>query len=192
VASAPALQDAGLLRQQVRAERAERAAGGDVLVVHALGFGDEALLHAGDGGTGCGGKLGRVLAHAFDGPEEVDRGGPGSSEHFADNADLREQRGKCCCRAVTRAEGDTHRSADADGWCAAHDHGGDHVGDILVGLRQHVGLFKGKTRLVEKPNAFRGPFEGGDHSLFSVSRDVMLPAPTPHCGAGGPRISHAE
>ncbi len=162
-------EHAGLLRQQLRAESAKRAAGGDVLVVHALGFGDEALLDAGDGGTRCGGKLGSVATHALDGPEEIDRGGAGGGEHLADDTHLCKERGQRGCRAVARAEGDAHGGGDTDGRRAAHDHGGDDVGDILIGLREHVRLFEGETCLVEEPNAFRGPFECGDHGFLSVS-----------------------
>jgi len=62
-----------------------------------------------------------------------------------------------CCDAP---EGDAHRSADADGRCAAHNHGGDDVGDILVVFASTVGLFQGETRLVEKPNAFPRSIRG--------------------------------
>ncbi len=61
------------------------------------------------------------------------------------------------------ADGDAHGSADADGGCSANDHGGDDVGYLRVGGCEDVDFFQRQAGLVEKADAFGGPFESGNH-----------------------------
>ncbi len=68
-------EDGAFLREEGCAVRSHGLAGGDVLVVHLLGFLDEGGLDLGDR-RACGGERVVLVAHALDGPEEVDGGGP--------------------------------------------------------------------------------------------------------------------
>ena len=52
-----------------------------------LGFGDEGGLDLGDRGVG-GGEGVVAVAHALDGPEEIDGGGAGLGEGLADDCDF--------------------------------------------------------------------------------------------------------
>ena len=62
-------------------------AGGDVLVVHAAGFGDDGGFDLGDGVL-FGGELVVEIADLVDAPEEIDGGGAGLGEGLRDDGDL--------------------------------------------------------------------------------------------------------
>ena len=71
--------------------------------------------------------------------------------------------GRVVAVGVLDAEGDAHGCGDADGHGAADDHVADDGGDLLVVGGEDVGLFVGELGLIEEVDAFREPFEGGDH-----------------------------
>jgi hypothetical protein len=147
---------------EARAVRAHGAAGGDVFVIHAAGFGDEA---GADAVETFAFRLERVVvaAHAVNSPEEIDGGGAGRGEGLGDDLEVGVESGNRGGGALLDADGDAHGSADADGGRSANDHGGDDVGDIVIGGCEDVDFFQRQAGLVEKADAFGGPFEGGNH-----------------------------
>jgi len=137
-------------------------AGGDVFVVHGKSVGEQGFL---DFREACsvGLQLGEERLHAVDGPEEIHRCRSRSGE---DGADVRELGGELlggCGVGLLRSEGDAEGGGDADGRRAADDHGYDHVGHLAVAGGENVGFFQWELGLVDKPDAFRGPFEGKNH-----------------------------
>src|SRR4029079_8283443 len=67
------------LRQQGRAEIADKAAGGEI-----LGFDGLRFLEQGGGAVGRGADLAKAAAHPLDGPTQVDRRGSGFRERTRD------------------------------------------------------------------------------------------------------------
>ena len=102
---------------------------------------------------------------AIDGPGEVDGGGAAGSEGLGDDLEVGVERRDGGGGALLDADGDAHGSADADGGCSANDHGGDGVGDFVIGGCKDVDFFQRQAGLIEKADAFGGPFEGGNHLL---------------------------
>ena len=72
-------EDGAFLGEERCAVGSHLLAGGDVFVVHAAGLGDDGGLDLGDGRVGGGEGVVQV-AHALDGPEEIDGGGTGLGE----------------------------------------------------------------------------------------------------------------
>ena len=142
-------------------------AGGDVLVVHAAGLGDDGGFDLRDGGVFCG-EFVVEIADLVDAPEEVDGGGAGLGEGLRDDGDLFGEGRKRGGGAAVDTDGHAHGGRDADGGCSADDHVADDGGDLLVVGREDVGLFEGELGLVEEVNAGREPFEGGNHLLTSL------------------------
>ena len=66
---------------------------------------------------------------------------------------------------VLRAQGNAVGRRDADGRRAAHHHGHDGVGHLLVGRGEHIALFEGELGLIDEADALRGPGEGGNHAF---------------------------
>ncbi len=150
-------EDGAFLREEGCAVRSHGFAGGDVFVVHLLGFGDEGCLDVGDRGAGCGEGV-VAVAHALDGPEQVDGGWAGLGEGLADGGDFGVEAGDIGSGALAYAERYAHRGGDSDCWCAADDHVADDGGDLLVVSCEDVGLFEGELGLVEEVNAVGEPF----------------------------------
>ena len=124
--------------------------------------GDDGLLDYGDGGVA--GDEGVVeIADASDAPEEIDCGGAGGGEVVADFCDLGVERGDVGGGGTVDADGDAHGAGDTDDHGAAGDHVADDGGDLLVIGGEDVGFFQRKPGLIEEVNAFREPFEGGNH-----------------------------
>ena len=88
-------EDAALVGQQRGAECAHGFAGGDVFVVHGVGFGEDSFLDLGEGCAGCQ-QIGEEALHAVDGPEEIDGGGAGSGEAGADAVELGREFARWC------------------------------------------------------------------------------------------------
>ncbi len=103
------------------------------------------------------------LAHALDAPEKIDGGRAGGGEGLGDDLEVGVERGDGGGGAFLDAEGDAHGGRDSDGRCSADDHGGDDVGYFVVGGGENVDFFEREAGLVEKADAFRRPFESGNH-----------------------------
>ncbi len=158
-------EHAALVGQQRAAEGSHGLAGGDVFLVHGVGFGEKLLFDFGHRGAG-GAQRGKERFHAVDGPEEIDGGGPRAGQALRRSA--RTPGAKCFCRGGLRvlcAESDAVSRRNADGRRAAHDHGDDDVGHLFVGCGEHVALFERQLRLIDETDAFRGPGECGNHAL---------------------------
>ena len=161
-------EHSSLLGHQVCAKGAHGATGGDVFVVHGASFGFES---GADGGHRCVLllQLSKDAFHAVDGPEEIDGCGACAGQQIAACAEGNGELGRSGSGGGFGGERQAHGCADADGWCTAHDHGGDDVGDILVGGGEDVGFFKWQSGLIEEPDAVLGPFKGGNHLFLSLS-----------------------
>jgi hypothetical protein len=142
-------------------------AGGDVLVVHAAGLGDDCGFDLGDGGVLCG-ELVVEGADLVDAPEEIDGGGPGFGEGLGDDSDFGGEGWEGGRGAAVDADGDAHGGRDADGGGSADDHVADDGGDLFVVGGENVGLLEGELGLIEEVNAGREPFEGGNHVSYSL------------------------
>ena len=88
----------------------------------------------------------------------------------ADVGDFGGERGEGGGGAAVDAEGYAHGGGDADGHGAADDHVADDGGDLFVVGGEDVGLFVGELGLIEEVDAFRKPFEGGNHVLYQFRR----------------------
>ena len=103
--------------------------------------------------------------HAVDGPEEIDRGGPGSGQARADALELGGELGSRRGRGLHCAQGDAVGGGDADSRRAADDHGDDDLGHLLIGGGEYIALLEWELGLVDKTDALRGPGEGGNHAI---------------------------
>ena len=59
---------------------------------------------------------------------------------------------------ILHAQRDAHGRGHADGGRAAHHHGANDVGNLLVRLADDVGFLRGQLRLVDEADALVGPF----------------------------------
>jgi len=142
-------------------------AGGDVLVVHAAGFGDYCGFNFGDGAV-FGSKLVVEVADLVDAPEEIDGGGASLGKGLGDDGDLGGEGRDGGRGAAVDADSHAHGGRDADGGGSADDHVADDGGDLLVVGGEDVGLLEGELGLIEEVNAGREPFEGRDHVPSSL------------------------
>ena len=150
-------------------------AGGDVLVVHAAGFGDDGGFDLGDRSFLCG-EVVVEIADLVDAPEEIDGGGAGFGERLGDDGDFCGEGREGGRGAAVDADGHAHGGRDADGGSAADDHVADDGGDLLVVGGEDVGLFEGELGLVEEVNAGWEPFEGGNHYFYcTLAGSIMEP-----------------
>jgi hypothetical protein len=101
--------------------------------------------------------------HAVDGPEEIHRRGARSGQTGADPLELGRKLRRCGGLRAQDAEGDAVSGRNADGRRAAHDHGDNHVGNLLVGGGEHIALLEGELRLIDETDAFRGPCKCRNH-----------------------------
>src|ERR1039458_6104624 len=152
-----------LLGEKSGTECAELAQVGDVLVVEAAGEGNDLLLDLRDGGV-AGGELGVEVADLVDAPEDIDGGGAGFGEGAADIVDFGGEGGEVRRGTAVDAKGDAHGGGDANSHGATDDHVLDNAGDLLVVGGKDVGLLERELGLVEEIDAFREPFEGGNHA----------------------------
>ncbi len=129
--------------------------GGDVFGVHALGFFDEILLDLRDGANA---DALEFLRHAADRPEQVNGGGAGLADGFADLVEIFFEIGAVLGFGILHAEGDAHGGGDAYGGGSADYHVADHVGDLLVRGAGYVHFFGGQLRLIDEDDAAGSPF----------------------------------
>ena len=133
---------------------------GDVFGVHAFGFVDQFLLDLLEGADA---QALEFLCHATNRPEEIHRGGPRFTQDDAGLVEVALQVGNGFGCRVLDGKRDAHGGGHADGGRSAHDHGYDHVGDLLMSGAVDVGFFGGQLRLINEAYAVVGPFEGLNH-----------------------------
>jgi len=150
-------EDGAFLRKEGCSVGSHGLAGGDVFVVHAAGLGYDCCFDLRDGRVLCG-QVVVDAADLVDGPEEVDCGGAGFGEGFADDFDFGVEGRDGGGGAAVDADGYAHGATDADGGGSADDHVADDGGDLLVVGGEDVGLLEGKLGLVEEVNASGEPF----------------------------------
>jgi hypothetical protein len=114
-----------------------------------------------------GAKPAKQLLHAVDGPEQVHRRGPRSRQPRADLFELGLEFFGRFRGGLGRAQRNAVGRRNANGRRAAHDHGDNHLGHLLIVGGEYVALFEREPGLVDEADAFRRPCKGGNHA-FSV------------------------
>jgi hypothetical protein len=159
-------KDSAFLRHQLCTVGSHGLAGSDVFVVHGLCVIQQSLAHLIQAGF-LSLLLGEKRFHAIDGPEEIDCCGSRAGKQRADLLKFRSKLFRSCGLALLCAQCNAKGGRDADCRRAAHDHGYDDIGNLLIAGGQNVSFFQWELGLVDKPDAFGGPFEGENHA-FSV------------------------
>ncbi len=146
--------------KQRGAVTAHRFVGGDVFQVHALRFGDHFLPDAVD--REFAERL-KLVFHALDRPEQVDRRGPRGTHRVADFFESAPQFADVSRLGIAHAQRNAHRCRYADRRRAAHGHIADRLRHLFIVVAGDVGLFGRQLALIDKAHAFVGPFEGFHH-----------------------------
>ncbi len=156
-------EDGFAIRDERRAVSADAFVDGDVIEADLLRFGDE--LRA-DFFQGLRLKVRVEAAHAFDGPEKIDRGGTRTGQGVADFIEL----GRSFC--LLHSERDSHGGCDSDCGRAANDHGADGFGHLLVIGAGDIVFFARETSLIDHHDAGTGPLNGLDHMVLFCTRNA--------------------
>ena len=165
-------EDARLVGQELRSEVAHAAARREVLPLDGEGLVEEAAAER----LAAGGLEGaEALPHPLDGPEEVDRGGPGRGERRAHVAPLGLEEGALAAGGA-QAEGEAERGGDADRGSAADRHVLDGGRDLVVVAATQDDLFRRQAPLVDHDHDAVLPRDRRDHAhLLREHRSPCLP-----------------
>src|SRR5207248_753073 len=99
----------------------------------------------------------KLVAHAADGPKQVDGGGASLADSVADLVEIAPQFRNVVTFRIARAKRNSHGGRDADRRRTAHYHTADGVRYFFVRRAGDVALLDGKLGLINEAHAFIRP-----------------------------------